>query len=383
MASTMRKRSRNLSPNPSPSLKSSSALLPENFIPEPPPKFLPSSKTELLRLVAVVGIAASVAVVCNFFVKFYNQQPIPFCDSGSDIEDFLDVPIASDNCEPCPSNGICSEGKLECARGYVKHGRLCIEDRDINAAEKTLVRKDELWTYLDKHKVMENHGLDEITYMHAKLRAIEASRKLLKTRINAGRFEEFNCPELLVKQYKPISCCIRQWIVKHALVLVPLCALLLGCIVITLKVRRRHNLSVRAEELYNQICDILEENALRSRGVNGDGEVWVVASWLRDYVLTPKERKDPFLWEKDGMMWINPLEMPIHLHFLIYSRLDRYPKMIKGESKVVWEWQVEGSISSSGKIKNAEKTKWNSGGTMNSTANQQHWEPKDAERLHG
>lgn len=54
------------------------------------------------------------------------------------------------------------------------------------------VRKDELWTYLDKHKVMENHGLDEITYMHAKLRAIEASRKLLKTRINAGRLVVVN-----------------------------------------------------------------------------------------------------------------------------------------------------------------------------------------------
>lgn len=33
------------------------------------------------------------------------------------------------------------------------------------------------------------------------------------------------------------------------------------------------------------------------------------------------------------------------------SRLDRYPKMLKGEPKVVWEWQVEGSMRSSGKKK--------------------------------
>lgn len=47
--------------------------------------------------------------------------------------------VVTDSCEPCPSNGECYEGKLECVRGYRKHGKLCIEDGDINEAAKKLV----------------------------------------------------------------------------------------------------------------------------------------------------------------------------------------------------------------------------------------------------
>lgn len=39
------------------------------------------------------------------------------------------------------------------------------------------------------------------------------------------------------------------------------------------------------------------------------------------------------------------------------SRVDRYPKLVKGESKVVWEWQVEGSLSSSKVRKKVEANK--------------------------
>lgn len=219
--------------------------------------------------------------------------------------------------------------------------------------------KDEIWAYVNKHRVKENHGFDESAYMHAKLKAVEVSRKLLESRINASRFEEFKCPELLVNHYKPTSCCIRMWIMKHALVLLLVCALLLGCILMLLKVRRGHKLSVRAEELYNQICDILEENALNSRSLSGDSEPWIVASWLRDYVLTPRERKDPNLWRK--------VEELVEED----SRLDRYPKVVKGEAKVVWEWQVEGPLSSSSKRKKAEETKRHSGGIRDIKANQQ------------
>lgn len=45
----------------------------------------------------------------------------------------------TDFCEPCPSNGQCYEGKLECDRGYRKHGKLCIEDGEINKTAKKLV----------------------------------------------------------------------------------------------------------------------------------------------------------------------------------------------------------------------------------------------------
>ena len=48
--------------------------------------------------------------------------------------------IVTDYCEPCPSNGKCYDGKLECIHGYKKHGKLCLEDGDINETAKKLVR---------------------------------------------------------------------------------------------------------------------------------------------------------------------------------------------------------------------------------------------------
>ncbi|KNA04025.1 hypothetical protein SOVF_203560, partial [Spinacia oleracea] len=73
------------------------------------------------------------------------------------------------------------------------------------------------------------------------------------------------------------------------------------------------------------VCDTLEDNALMS-GSMGDREPWLVAR-LRDHILTPKERRYPLLWK----MVEDLVESD--------SRLDRYPKLVKGESKVVWEWQ--------------------------------------------
>lgn len=47
--------------------------------------------------------------------------------------------VVTDFCEPCPSHGVCYEGKLECASGYRKQGRSCIEDGDINETAMKLV----------------------------------------------------------------------------------------------------------------------------------------------------------------------------------------------------------------------------------------------------
>ena len=46
------------------------------------------------------------------------------------------------------------------------------------------------------------------------------------------------------------------------------------------------------------MCDILEDTALKSRSVNGEVEPWIVVSWLRDHLLSPRERKNPLLWKK-------------------------------------------------------------------------------------
>lgn len=67
---------------------------------------------------------------------------------------------------------------------------------------------------------------------------------------------------------------------------------------------------------------------------NSDREPWLVVSRLRDHLLSPRERKDFLLWKM--------VEELVELD----SRVERYPKLVKGESKVVWEWQVEGSLSS-------------------------------------
>lgn len=47
--------------------------------------------------------------------------------------------IVTDTCEPCPSNGECHGGKLECLQGYRKHGNLCVEDGDINESAQKIV----------------------------------------------------------------------------------------------------------------------------------------------------------------------------------------------------------------------------------------------------
>lgn len=117
------------------------------------------------------------------------------------------------------------------------------------------------------------------------------------------------------------------------------------------------------------VCDILEENALMSWSGNSEGEPWVVVSWLRDHLLSPRERRDPLLWKK--------VEELVQED----SRLDRYPKIVKGESKVVWEWQVEGSLSSSGKKKKVEESKLNQSEGVTLASNKRRWTPKAGDLL--
>ncbi|CAH9080018.1 unnamed protein product [Cuscuta epithymum] len=323
---------------------------------EPSPDFFPTSKAEILRLVSVISIATFIAVVCNYIAAVVNQQPKPFCTSNSELEGAL-----SDFCEPCPSNGVCYDGKLECAHGYQKHGDSCIEDSKVSQAAKELykfvedhvckeyaqhmcggtgaiwVQEDGVLNKFGETMMMNYYGLSDVAYGHAKQRAIEAVGELLERRTDHHGIKEVKCPDQLAQKHMPLSCLVQQWIVENTIAILAACALLVGCFVILLRVRRRHYLSLRAEELYNEVCDVVEEKALLSRSTNYESEPWVIASWLRDYLLSPTERKDPILWKK--------VEELVRED----SRLEQYPKVVKGESKVVWEWQVEGSLSSSGK----------------------------------
>ncbi|MCD7451927.1 hypothetical protein HAX54_014116 [Datura stramonium] len=374
-----------LSPNPKPNKnKTSSSSRPSTSsisIPlQPSSNLFPSSKSEFSSLIAVVVVATAVAFACNYVFTSLNQQPKPFCDSNPDFDDSL-----SDFCEPCPLNGVCDEGKLECAHGYRRLGNLCVEDSNINEAAKKLsklvegllceeyaqfscsgtgavwVQGNQLWEKVNESKIMDEYGLNKAVYAHAMKRAMEALRKVLETRLNDHGIEELKCPALLVLHYTPVSCRIQQWILEHALLLVPACALLLGCVFTLLKLRRRYYLSVKAEQIYNEACDVLEEKAVSARSTTGEHEPWVVASLLRDHLLSPKERKDPMLWKK--------VEQLVQED----SRLERYPKMVKGECKVVWEWQVEGSLSSSGKRKKAKESRLASGQHADPCPQQRKW----------
>ncbi|KAE8731953.1 Vacuolar protein sorting 55 (VPS55) family protein isoform 1 [Hibiscus syriacus] len=363
---TPKKRSKSKHGSHSSSSASKSSL---TAIIEPPQSLLPS-KGEFLRLIAVLAIASAVALSCNFFITFSSSTSKPFCDNLDPTNSF------SDACEPCLSNGECYEGKLECINGYRRHGKLCIEDRDINETAKKLskwveaglceayaqvmcygtgtvwVQENGLWNDLDEHMLKQNVDSDHTSYVYTKRKAMETIAKLLETRTNLHGLQEFKCPDALAEYYKPLTCRIRELVSKHALIIVPVCAALIGCAVLFWKVRQRRYLSARAEELYNQVCDMLEENALRSKSMDGGGESWVVASWLRDHLLLPRERKDPQLWKKYEELLQDD------------SRVDRYPKLVKGESKVVCEWQVEGSLSSVGKRKREEGVEMKSGQTL-------------------
>jgi len=113
---------------------------------------------------------------------------------------------------------------------------------------------------------------------------------------------------------------------------------------------RRRALSNRAEQIYEQVCEILEDNAINAKIDNSNCEPWVVTSWLRDHLLVPRERKNAFLWKK------------VEELILEDSRIDQYPKVIKGESKVVYEWQASGSLSAKIKKVQGARVKSRTGG---------------------
>ncbi|XP_019097272.1 PREDICTED: uncharacterized protein LOC104771913 isoform X1 [Camelina sativa] len=330
-------------------------------LPEPPQSFFPS-KDEFLRLLTVLLVACAVAFTCNFLAKSMSSNPtIPFCDSNFDsIDSDLDL------CEPCPMNGECYQGKLKCNHGYRKQANLCVEDGEINELTKKLVgyfeRKvceeyadsecygtgriwvpeNDVWEDLRSNGFL--NTLDESAYIFVKGKAVEAVTELLQKRTNFNGINELKCPESVVKSYKPMTCRMHQWLLRNILIISSSFAMLVCCAILRRKIRSKRQFSRRVEELYNQVCDFLEENAVASNSADtSDCVPWVIASWLRDYLLLPRERRDPQLWSK--------VEELIQED----SRIDRFQKLVKGEQKVVLEWQVEGSLSLS-KLKKRRET---------------------------
>ncbi|KAL9231217.1 hypothetical protein vseg_006472 [Gypsophila vaccaria] len=323
---------------------------------EPSPNFFPS-KSDFLKLAVVVVVAVAVAAVCHVIAGGLHRVIVPFCDSDASEFDYF----VSDSCEPCPSNGRCYDGQLECRQGYRKFGKLCIEDGDIYETAKKIseqtkdhmckeyaryicdgtgalwVSIDGLKNMLDSYELAKGSPMDDAKFMFIMERAMDDIYGIMDARTTNDGIKEFKCPDVLVESYKPVACRARQWIAHHFLVLSLFCTLLTVCTLTLLRIRRRFYLTKRAEHLYHQVCDVLEDNALMSKGESGR-EPWLVASRLRDHLLSTRERRDFHLWKM--------VEELVDLD----SRVDCYPKLVKGESKVVWEWQVEGSLSSGKKV---------------------------------
>jgi hypothetical protein len=122
------------------------------------------------------------------------------------------------------------------------------------------------------------------------------------------------CPESVAKSYKPLTCRLHQWILRHILIISSSCAMLVGSAMLRRRIQRKQCFSRRVEELYDQVCDFLEENAVASNSAETSNcEPWVIASWLRDYLLLPRERRDPLLWTKVCCFW--SLSLMLNLAF--------------------------------------------------------------------
>lgn len=174
-------------------------------------------------------------------------------------------------------------------------------------------------------------GLDAMKFKLANEEAMNEVKDKLITKSNLQGVQELHCPSEMVENYKPFWCRTREWLINNyvsLLISVPLVLLVLNFIA---RIYYHRIVCHQAEKLYLQVCEALEEKATQKKL---GGETWVVASHLRDHLLSPRERKNNASW----LM----VEQMIHKD----SRIDQYPKLIKGESKVVWEWQVEGPLRS-------------------------------------
>jgi len=192
---------------------------------------------------------------------------------------------------------------------------------------------------LDEYKQKEKYDLKDEAFILMKKMAIETLETSLETRTSPDRIhKEFKCPHYLAELHKPFACTLWQLVYKHMRSVLCVSVILVSIFIFSLKVWQERYLSSRAEHLYEQICEIMEEKSIAM-----EGDPWVVFSWLRDDLLLPKERKNRRLWKK--------------VEDLIRgdSRIDEYPKLIKGEPKVVLEWQVGGGSLSSKKKSKAEE----------------------------
>ncbi|KAG0578524.1 hypothetical protein M758_4G026300 [Ceratodon purpureus] len=295
---------------------------------------------QLLQLAAVLLTAVAVYKLTLAGVRKLEDSRRPFCDGHQDPE--------RDNCRPCPDNGLCLNGELRCIPGFRRQGAVCVPDKQIDRnaqilaefvqnkvcriSGESLCRTDKT-TWVPEHQLWdaskeEKMGLDSESMWFVREKAVQLVRDKLNIRIDEFGLKEFECPIKLAATYQPIGCRLRKGIRANIYGILLTSFIVVSVAVHILKNLRYRRLLTRAEELYMQVCEILEE---RAGGASGEIK-WVVSSRLRDHLLLPSERKIPALWkEVEGLVQED-------------SRIDQYPKLVNGDSRVVWEWQGEGTL---------------------------------------
>ncbi|KAJ0961785.1 hypothetical protein J5N97_029613 [Dioscorea zingiberensis] len=318
---------------------------------EPPSSLFPS-REELVKLLFVVVIASSVAVAFHFTAGVLKRRYKPFCDSS---ESFLD--LEPDFCEPCPDNGHCSNGELKCFHGYKKHGRRCLEDGSINQTAKELtegledhvcdsyaqflcgkvgqtwVPEADILNNLNENKLKKHVDSKDGTFEFGKSKAMENIERSLETRSHIfGYSSHFKILHTkAIPSHAFCSAChsgtknLSAQTCQQNCISLSFVALASGSYRVNERsygeLKRRRSLLTRTEELYEQVCEILEDNATMVKNSKSGDEKWVVASWLRDHLLLPRERKDAKIWKK------------VEELILEDSPNKSISKLIKGESK--------------------------------------------------
>lgn len=267
----------------------------------------------------------------------------------------------ADSCEPCPENGRCVDGELRCVEGFKRRGRVCVEDGLLTHTANKISELLQL-RICDEHAralcgqpgkiLFQQHDIssmaDELLSKDAarlsddgikvvKERVLQSAHGFLETTSTYDKVQAFKCPELAAELRRPLSCQARQWISSNIVFVITFCVLSAALLRILWSIYQRWALSKRAEQIYEQVCEILEDNAISAKVGNSECEPWVVTSWLRDHLLSTRERRNTLLWKKVEELLLED------------SRIDQYPKVAKGEAKVVLEWQASGSLS--GKFK--------------------------------
>eukprot|EP00252_Welwitschia_mirabilis_P001728 TRINITY_DN11656_c0_g1_i2.p1 TRINITY_DN11656_c0_g1~~TRINITY_DN11656_c0_g1_i2.p1 ORF type:complete len:405 (-),score=83.85 TRINITY_DN11656_c0_g1_i2:68-1282(-) len=295
------------------------------------------SRDQVIQFVGILVVAVLAGTSFSRAMKWSSNYFKPFCDTYAPSQHL------SDSCLPCPENGICKEGSLQCHVGFKRSGRYCTEDTEIekkslklakwfeefacgsyaqsfcNGAGKHWLHDKDFRTELEKQhlELLLNINAAELALVEEK--AMERIRRVFERETLFNGSEKFKCPDVLAARYKSCGCRLREWIRVHYIAF------------LTATVVKRRFIK-RAEQLYQQVCEVLEEKATMERLKGDKGEPWVISSLIRDYLLLPTERKNMALWKQ------------IEQFIREDTRIDQYPKLIRGETRNVLEWQVEGSL---------------------------------------